>query len=215
MVFRHSHFPRRRKRRRRRGRSAMAVAKQALRQNRPEKKILNYRDVTSTDFGWNGLIVDILPPAGITQGVNVDERIGNRCFLKSSRIRIEIGIDTDTLQNVFRFIVGYTVANVLPGVGDILSNIGDKGAPLAHYANTNSGNFQILLDRKFILSSLVNPVAMFFVHVKWNLRLNFASNAAIVPDNFRPFMLLISDEDNASTDKPGVIWHTRSYFTDA
>ncbi len=212
-----SHRPRRRthRRARRHGKSTRALAKMALRLNKPEKKFQLYRDVTSVDIDWAGFVVDLFGAVGVPQGIGVTNRVGNRAWLKGTTAYVELALDTNQLANTIRVIFGYTVDSALPAVTDILSDIGDIGAPLSHYSVSNIGNFQILYDRRITLDQAAKPLIVIKKQLSWNLKLNFAGGAVVVPDNFRPFMLMISDQDNASAQKPQAVWDLRSRFTDA
>lgn len=209
-----SHFKSRR-RTRRRGKSTRAIAKMALRQNRPEKKFALYRDVTSTDVDDNGFVVSLFGVAGITQAVGVTSRIGNRLWLKGATIYVELALDINQSANTIRVIFGYTVDAALPGVNDILADVGDIGAPLSHYSVANIGNYQVLYDRRVTLDQASKPLIVIKKQLNFNLRLNYAGAASVAPDNFRPFMLLVSDHDNGSANKPQALWNIRSRFTDA
>jgi len=188
------------------------------------KKVVNdteikndYINFDQTQIDYNGSITT--PVNAITQGVDVDARIGRsiQCHGIDFRYRVE---QNTTAQNSIRVIVVLDKDASLTQTADLLYNglagftVGSRRAPLSFYNRNNRSQFTILYDKIHDFDQVTGDCQAYErVKLKTKHKTTFVDNSNVIAENaLRVFA--ISDQAPAAGTRPTLEWAMSYYYTD-
>ncbi len=187
--FSRRRFRPRRNRRRPRRNNLKRQVKIALARSKPEKKYID----SNSSFVLDTVGIVFEPIADIAQGISVEERIGDRLFIRNLDIRWNLFYNIASVAPMYmsRFIWIIWMQNSAPAYLDIM----ESASMNTHYSKANTGHFKVLSDRIHICGdrglSKFNPHFRTFLKIKKLWQYTQASD--ISPNNNRVFLLVITD----------------------
>jgi len=193
-----------------------------------KKKVINdvelkndYINFSLAQIDWGGAMTT--PVNAITQGVDVDARIGRNLTCAGVDFRYHVSANTDSptfVGNAIRVIVVLDHDASLTQPADLLYNglagftVGTSRAPLSFYNRNNRSQFTILHDKIHEFDYASGNLQQYEkVILKTKHKVTFVDNTNVISKNaLRVFM--ISDKATAAADRPTIEWAMNYYYTD-
>lgn len=170
---------------------------------------------------WDGAITT--PVQTISQGVDVDARIGRSLRCKGIDFRYHVGANNNNptfTGNAIRVVVVLDHDASLTQTSDLMYNglagftVGTSRAPLSFYNRNNRPQFTILHDKIHEFDYASGNLQQYEkVTLKTKHKVTYVDNSTLVAENaIRVFM--ISDKPVAAGDRPYIEWVMNYYYTD-
>lgn len=163
---------------------------------------------------YDGLTYALLEP--LTGGTDDNQRVGNQVHYTHCIVRYDVYALFATLDAyIFRMIIGVWEVGALPAVTDVLDGTGVAYySTKAFYSKENRGKYHIISDKTIVVNenSVTSRVAG-HVYVPLNRTAYYDDATASEPNNFRAFVLFVSDMSNA-VERPRITFVCKQYYTD-
>ncbi len=211
-----------RRRRRQRGMSFPARVKRVMASQQEKKYIATSFAAISQAIAGTSSIHFL---TGITQGDDVNERLGNEVRLSKIRIEGSVGTDPTAIADTqYRMVLVQGVTNI-EGVAPTILEIFATDSPdsLRELVGIRNYDFKILWDNKFILREFRPPVAgrvsrvnVAFIHAFRNggLKLTYDANTSGIADAEKNHLFLILMTNQANTFQPAFNGTVRITYQD-
>lgn len=170
--------------------------------------------LTSTLVAWDySNVYNLLAP---TQGVGVNQRVGDELFLKSIDIKFRLQNSSSVNLNQCRVIIFLDEDNTLAGTNIFATTsfINTINAPYAHYNRQYRKQFQVLFDQVYDLDVTDTAQKSVRVSVPVNKRVTFVTGGSTAILQNAPKILFVSNQAAAAPSTTSVTYATRSWYTD-
>ncbi len=198
--------------------STRAIAERAFANSTSEKKFYIIGP-DADNISADGSILSLDP--SIAEGTDTNERIGNRIFTLKTILKMKIAFnpnDTVELFQTYRFIAGIYKSQNLPTVTDILATltVGTILATNSFYNDQNAGRFHITHDKVYHVYTSPSSQTGYNIWITHPVfkQQSYIGVVAATPQNFRSFLLIISDTI-LPANAPSFAAVGKTYYTDA
>lgn len=190
---------------------ALKLAKKALRQNKPELKLMT-RSLTQTPDDSTGALTIL---TNIIQGDRMRDRDGRNIQIKSIQVEGLVVASLTVPETLVRIMVCkmIDVDEQIPTINEVLDTV-----DIISLRNLNrQPNFKVLADRRFNLSSGTREKTFFKIRKSFkNLKQQYVINesGASFQEMERNALFILSISDQAVIDAPLITFEARTRFTD-
>ncbi len=191
----------------RKQRTIMKIPRQMMMSMTKELKHVNVQLAFSPDLAWT--IIDVLP--ALNQGTDENERIGQWITPKSLTLKFQYqwNVSSIQFQSTTRVIVGRYTSKNLPSTTDVINS---ASAINSLYQLNTAGTYHILYD-KYVVCGRQGSARFFAyrnLYLKMHKRLQYQVTASTVPNNYRYFLMHITDDP----DFPPIVnaWSRLNYY---